>query len=58
MNNPGIKDEISSDEQIEQIRKRKQEGIDIPLKEQVQGKENSTLFEDVLLMHNALPEID
>ena len=49
---------LSTEEQIEQIRKRKKEGIDIPLKEKVQGKENSTLFEDVLLMHNALPEIN
>jgi isopentenyl-diphosphate Delta-isomerase len=52
------KSELSSDEQIEQIRKRKKEGIDIPLKQKVQGRENSTLFEDILLMHNALPEID
>ena len=52
------KNELTSDEQIEQIRKRKKEGIDIPLKEKVQGRENSTLFEDILLMHNALPEID
>jgi len=48
----------TSEEQIEQIRKRKKEGIDIPLKEKVQGKENSTLFEEILLLHNALPEID
>lgn len=59
MNNSGINDhKLSSEEQIEQIRRRKKEGIDIPLKEKVQGKENSTLFEDVVLMHNALPEID
>ncbi len=59
MNNSNINDhKLSSEEQIEQIRKRKKEGIDIPLKEKVQGKENSTLFEDVILMHNALPEID
>lgn len=57
-NHSNRKNELSSDEQIEQIRKRKKEGIDIPLKEKVQGRENSTLFEDILLMHNALPEID
>lgn len=57
-NHSNRKNDLSSDEQIEQIRKRKKEGIDIPLKEKVQGRENSTLFEDILLMHNALPEID
>lgn len=49
---------LSSDEKIEQIRQRKKEGIDIPLNRQVQGKENSTLFEDVMLLHTALPELD
>ena len=58
MNSHSDKSDLSSDEQIEQIRRRKKEGIDIPLNEKVQGKQNSTLFEDILLMHNALPEID
>jgi isopentenyl-diphosphate delta-isomerase len=50
---------LSSDEKkIEQIRQRKKEGIDIPLNSQVQGKKNSTLLEDVVLLHSALPEID
>jgi isopentenyl-diphosphate Delta-isomerase len=49
---------LYSEDQTEQIRKRKKEGIDIPLKEQVQGKENSTLFEEILYLHNALPEVD
>jgi isopentenyl-diphosphate delta-isomerase len=50
---------LSSDEKkIEQIRQRKKEGIDIPLNSQVQGKKNSTLLEDVVLLHSALPELD
>ena len=40
------------------IKKRKKEGIDIPLNEKVQGKETTTLLEDVYLIHNALPEIN
>ena len=48
----------SSEKQIEMIKKRKKEGIDIPLKEKVQGKETTTLLEDVYLVHNALPEIN
>ena len=51
--NPSI-----SEKQIEMIKKRKKEGIDIPLKEKVQGKETTTLLEDVYLIHNALPEIN
>ena len=47
-----------SEKQVEMIKKRKKEGIDIPLKEQVQGKESTTLLEDVYLIHNALPEIN
>ncbi len=43
---------------VEQIKKRKREGIEIPLTENVQGKENSTYFEYVKLFHNALPEIN
>lgn len=48
----------TSDDQVELIKKRKKEGINIPLNEQVQGKETSTYLEDVYLLHNALPEID
>jgi isopentenyl-diphosphate Delta-isomerase len=51
-------DHYLSDKQIEVIKKRKKEGIDIPLKEKVQGKETTTLLEDVYLIHNALPEIN
>lgn len=52
------KRDLSSDEKIEQIRQRKKEGIDIPLNSQVQGKNISTLLEDVVLLHSALPELD
>src|SRR5919107_1737856 len=43
---------------IEQIKKRKREGIEIPLKENIQGKKNSTYLEYVKLFHNALPELN
>ena len=47
-----------AEKQVEMIKKRKKEGIDIPLNEKVQGKETTTLLEDVYLIHNALPEIN
>jgi|TARA_B100000315_G_scaffold13057_1_gene12307 isopentenyl-diphosphate delta-isomerase len=40
------------------IEERKSEGIKIPLKEDVQAKNSTTLLEDVTLIHNALPEIN
>jgi len=43
---------------VEQIKRRKREGIEIPLKENVQGKKNSTYLEYVKLFHNALPEVN
>ncbi len=43
---------------IDQIKKRKREGIEIPLKENIQGKRNSTYLEYVKLFHNALPELN
>jgi isopentenyl-diphosphate Delta-isomerase len=43
---------------IEIIKQRKKEGIDIPLKRNVQAKNTSTYLEYVRLVHNALPEID
>ena len=43
---------------VEQIKKRKREGIEIPLKENTQGIKNSTYLEYVKLFHNALPELD
>ena len=52
------KNDTSIDDKIEQIRRRKKEGIDIPLSREVQGRENSTLLEDVFLFHSALPELD
>ncbi len=51
-------DHSISEKQIELIKRRKKEGIDIPLKQKVQGKETTTLLEDVYLIHNALPEIN
>jgi len=47
-----------AEKEVEMIKKRKKEGIDIPLNERVQGKETTTLLEDVYLIHNALPEIN
>ena len=55
------KNNLSEDDNenlVEQIKKRKKEGIEIPLNENVQGKKNSTYLEYVKLLHNALPEID
>ena len=43
---------------IEIIKQRKKEGIDIPLQQNVQAKTTSTYLEYVRLVHNALPELD
>jgi isopentenyl-diphosphate delta-isomerase len=43
---------------IEIIKQRKRDGIEIPLHKNVQAKTMSTLLEYVKLVHNALPEID
>jgi isopentenyl-diphosphate delta-isomerase len=43
---------------IEIIKQRKKEGIDIPLQKNVQAKTTSTYLEYVRLVHNALPELD
>jgi isopentenyl-diphosphate delta-isomerase len=48
--------DVSSD--IEIIKQRKKEGIDIPLKKNVQAKTTSTYLEYVRLVHNALPEVN
>ena len=48
--------EVSSD--IEIIKQRKKDGIDIPLQKNVQAKTTSTYLEYVKLVHNALPELD
>ena len=43
---------------IEIIKQRKKDGIDIPLQMNVQARTTSTYLEHVKLIHNALPEID
>jgi len=43
---------------VEGTRKRKAEHLSISLKHNVQAREVTTGFEDVLLIHKALPEID
>lgn len=48
--------EVPSD--IENIKQRKKDGIDIPLQKNVQAKTTSTYLEYVRLVHNALPELD
>ena len=40
------------------IKQRKKDGIEIPLRNNVQAKASSTYLEYVRLVHNALPEID
>lgn len=51
--------EISNDDiLVNMIKNRKKEGIEIPLNENVQGRQNSTFLEYVQLIHNALPEIN
>jgi isopentenyl-diphosphate delta-isomerase len=48
----------ASSDDIEIIKQRKKEGIDIPLQKNVQAKTTSTYLEYVRLVHNALPELD
>ncbi len=43
---------------IEIIKRRKKDGIDIPLHKDVQARAVSTYLEYVRLIHNALPELD
>jgi isopentenyl-diphosphate delta-isomerase len=43
---------------IEIIKQRKKDGIEIPLQQNVQARSTSTYLEHVKLVHNALPEID
>jgi len=45
-------------ESAKQVEKRKVEHLKIQLTQNVEYKNKTTLFEDVFLMHNALPEID
>jgi isopentenyl-diphosphate Delta-isomerase len=55
MNNQKSTDSHS---ELETIKNRKKEGIDIPLKKGAQARTASTYLEFVRLVHNALPEID
>jgi isopentenyl-diphosphate Delta-isomerase len=55
MNNQKSTDSRS---ELETIKNRKKEGIDIPLKKGAQARTTSTYLEFVRLVHNALPEID
>lgn len=43
---------------IEIIKQRKKDGIEIPLQKNVQARTTSTFLEHVKLVHNALPEIN
>ena len=51
-------DTFDASSDIEEIKQRKKEGIDIPLQKNVQAKTTSTYLEYVRLVHNALPELD
>lgn len=51
-------DTFDASSDIEVIKQRKKEGIDIPLQKNVQAKTTSTYLEYVRLVHNALPEVD
>jgi isopentenyl-diphosphate delta-isomerase len=48
----------NDDSNGQDVIRRKEEGIDVVLKKNVQAKETSTLLECVHLVHNALPELD
>ena len=52
---PNVSDRTSD---IEIIKQRKRDGIEIPLNNDVQAKTTSTYLEYVKLIHNALPELD
>jgi isopentenyl-diphosphate Delta-isomerase len=53
-----LPDTFDAPSDIELIKQRKKEGIDIPLQKNVQAKSTSTYLEYVRLVHNALPEMD
>ena len=44
--------------EIEIIKQRKKDGIDIPLQKDVQAKTTSTYLEYIQFVHNALPELN
>ena len=52
---PNVSDRPSD---VEIIKQRKRDGIEIPLNNDVQAKTTSTYLEYVKLIHNALPELD
>lgn len=52
------KDKDKDKDYVEVIKNRKLEGLTIPLRENVQAKSTSTFLEYVMLIHNALPELD
>ena len=49
---------IDSLSEVEMIKIRKRDGIDIPLKKGAQAKASSSYLEYVRFVHNALPELD
>ncbi|RMF29588.1 MAG: type 2 isopentenyl-diphosphate Delta-isomerase, partial [Candidatus Nitrosothermus koennekii] len=49
---------MSEDKDIEIIKQRKRDALNIPLQKEVQYKETTTLLEYVTLIHNALPELN
>jgi isopentenyl-diphosphate Delta-isomerase len=49
---------IDSLSEVEMIKIRKKDGIDIPLKKGAQAKASSSYLEYVRFVHNALPELD
>jgi isopentenyl-diphosphate Delta-isomerase len=51
-------DSIDSLSEVEMIKIRKRDGIDIPLKKGAQAKASSSYLEYVRFVHNALPELD
>ncbi len=51
-------DYFKTTESAKIVEKRKKEHIQIPLKADVSYKTQTNLFEDVILLHNGLPEID
>jgi isopentenyl-diphosphate delta-isomerase len=53
-----VTDTDSSPSDIDIIKQRKKDGIDIPLKKDVQAKTTSNYLEYIRFIHNALPEID
>ena len=49
---------IDSLSEVELIKMRKRDGINVPLKKGAQAKASSTYLEYVRFVHNALPELD